>query len=130
MYIENHVMCNSVIQNFWLNGLSYIHPTLSLQIFILKNTFFITNKWCVQQVRQVHKLEHLHCCGFSCMDFCLTHSFHVTDSACKVRDGCMPSLHLHCVKLVKHLNYIRQIHILLHLCRDQLVNAIYGSNCC
>lgn len=99
-------MCVSVIQNFLLNGLFYIHVTLSLQIFTLENAFFflITNKWCVQQVRQVRNSEHLHCCEFFCVEFCLTDNFHVTDSVCTLRDGCMPSLHLRCIKLVKHLN--------------------------
>ena len=48
--------------------------------------------------------QHLHCCEFSHMDICLTDSFHVTDSVCKVMDGCMPNLHLYFIKLVKHLN--------------------------
>lgn len=42
----------------------------------------------------------------------------------------MPSLHVHCIKLVKHLNEICKSHILLRHCRDQRVNAIRGSNCC
>ena len=95
-------LCNSELLIKW-TALNTRNPFF-MDFYFREYFFLVTNKRYVRQVRQVHDSEHLHCCAYSCMEFCITDSFHVIDSVCKVRDGCMPNLHLHCIKLVKHLN--------------------------